>query len=296
MVITMRCFDCPRMCGADREKGELGYCAQGSNMRISRIALHLYEEPPISGKHGSGTVFFCGCSLRCVFCQNREISRGTACGKEYSAELLAEEMLRLQASGAANINLVTPTHFSRQVIHTLQLVRPQLHIPIVYNTSGYERVEILKSLEGLVDVYMPDLKYISPRLSANYSSAPDYSEVAIKAICEMYRQVGEYRYGSDGMLKRGLLVRHLVLPSCRLDSMDVLDSLARIVPPDKILISLMSQYTPEFALDCEYKNLHRKITKFEYSSVCERASELGLEGFVQDISSASAHYTPKFDK
>ncbi len=292
----MRCFDCPRKCGADREKGERGICREGASMRISRIGLHMYEEPPISGERGSGTVFFCGCSLGCVFCQNRDISRGDVGGKLYTPNDLADACLALQDAGAANINLVTPTHFSSEVIRTLELLKPRLKIPVAYNTSGYERVEVLKSLEGLVDIYMPDFKYASSTLSSDYSHAPDYPEVAISAIREMLLQVGAYKYGEDGMLKSGVLVRHLVLPSCRADSIDALRTLAEAVPPSEILISLMSQYTPDFALDCEYKNLHRRLTSFEYSSVVSAAEELGFDGFIQDISSARADYTPNFGK
>ena len=263
-------------------------------MRISRIALHPYEEPPISGKNGSGTIFFCGCSLGCVFCQNRSISRGESEGRIYTPEQLGEAMLELERQGATNINLVTPTHFVFGIREALMSVRDALTVPVVYNTSGYELVESLRLLEGLVDVYMPDFKYVSPKLSADYSHAPDYNCVAVRALAEMYRQVGEYRYGEDGTLKRGMIVRHLVLPSCRADSIQVLHTLADILPTDKILISLMSQYTPDFALDSPHKNLHRRLTRFEYDSVAEVALTLGFDGFMQGRSSATSVYTPDF--
>ncbi len=290
----MICRDCPRECGVDRKAGELGFCAQGSEMRVSRIALHPYEEPPISGEHGSGTVFFCGCSLRCVFCQNRDISRSSDKGELYSPEALAEKMYALEAMGASNINLVTPTHFSGKVVKTLEIARKRLSVPVVYNTSGYERVETLRRLDGLVDIYLPDLKYASGEVAGLYSSAPDYPSVAEAALKEMYRQVGECEFFENGTLKKGMIVRHLVLPSHRKDSMEVLRTLARILPVDKILLSLMSQYTPLFARDCEYKNLHRRLTRFEYESVKDLADLLGFDGFVQDFSSASEAYTPKF--
>ncbi len=290
----MGCYDCPRMCGADRSTGERGACGEGNKMRISRIALHPYEEPPISGKNGSGTVFFCGCSLGCVFCQNKEISHGDAVGELYSHERLAEKMLELEELGATNINLVTPTHFSAEVIKTLELVKPRLCVPVVYNTSGYERIQILKRLEGLVDIYLPDFKYMSPELAKCYSHAPDYPEVAKNAICEMYRQTGKYKYSAGGTLISGLMVRHLVLPGARHDSINVLRTLADLLPANEILLSLMSQYTPEFALDCEYKHLHRKLTRFEYESVLATAVELGFEGFMQDYSSATSAFTPNF--
>ncbi len=292
----MICMDCPRECGVHRDLGEHGYCGQGAQMKISRIALHPYEEPPISGKNGSGTVFFCGCSLRCVFCQNRAISRGESRGDIYTPRQLADELLRLEEQGAANINLVTPTHFSGEVIRTLELVRRELSIPVVYNTSGYEREETVARLRGLVDIYMPDFKYMSAELASAYSHAPDYPQVVQRALVRMYEQVGEYEYAQDGTLKKGMLVRHLVLPAGRKDSLAVLERLAKILPPDKILISIMSQYTPEFALDCEYKSLHRKITRFEYETVVSRAAELGFDGFVQDLTSATSSYTPKFNK
>ncbi len=292
----MLCKDCPRECGVDREHGERGYCCESNSMRISRIALHPYEEPPISGENGSGTVFFCGCSLQCVFCQNRDISRSNGVGTVYTPDELANAMLMLQENGATNINLVTPTHFLREVIKTLEKVKPSLKIPVVYNTSGYEKTESLKHLDGLIDIYMPDFKYISPELSASYSNAPDYASVAESALLEMYRQVGKYEYSENGTLARGILVRHLVLPACRKDSIAVLRRLAALLPADKILLSLMSQYTPEFASDCPYKNLHRRLTSFEYGSVVSVALELGFDGFIQDISSARTDYTPNFRK
>lgn len=291
---TDKCFLCPRECGARRGAGETGICGQEKNMRISRIALHPYEEPPISGKNGSGTVFFCGCSLRCVFCQNKDISRGTVIGKEYSPEELAEEFLQLQAEGATNINLVTPTHFTNSVAKALRIAKPHLNIPVVYNTSGYEKVSTLRLLEGLVDIYLPDLKYASSALAKRYSSAPDYPSVAINALKEMFRQVGKYQYAEDGTLKRGLLVRHLVLPSCRKDSIEVLKMLADALPVSDMLLSLMSQYTPDFALDCPYTELHRRLTSFEYESVTKQALALGFDGFIQSRTSAVSDYTPQF--
>ena len=289
-----KCTLCPRECNAHRRGGELGYCGQGANMRVARSDLHFFEEPPISGKRGSGTIFFSGCSLRCVFCQNRAISRGEAVGREVSVDELCQMMLELQSRGAHNINLVTPTHFADKIALSLGRVKDKLNIPVVYNTSGYEKVETLKLFCGLVDIYMPDFKYISGELSAAYSFAPDYAEVAEAALCEMYRQVGVCRYGEDGMLLRGMIVRHLVLPSCRKDSIAVLGRLAEILPKEDILISVMSQYTPEFAMGCGYKNLERRLTDFEYSSVAAEADRLGFRGFIQGRGSASAKYTPDF--
>lgn len=284
------------MCGADREAGEYGFCGQGAQMRVARADLHMFEEPPISGSKGSGTVFFSGCSLRCVFCQNMAISRGKEkdIGREVSVSELCEIFFSLKEKGAHNINLVTPTHFADKIAKALLRVKPELSIPVVYNSSGYERVETLKMLEGLVDIYMPDFKYGASECAQRYSSAPDYVEVASLAISEMLRQTGEPKFDSDGMLLRGTLVRHLVLPSHRKDSMLALERLAKILAPDKILLSVMSQYTPEFALDCPYKNLHRRVTSFEYDSIIEYAEKLGFSGFTQSRASASSVYTPDF--
>lgn len=289
-----KCTLCPRQCGADREAGELGYCQMGGEIRIARAALHPFEEPPISGSRGSGTVFFCGCSLRCVFCQNKVISRAETEGRAVTPRELSEIFLRLQDEGAHNVNLVTPTHFLPGIREALLLAKDSLRIPVVYNTSGYERVEILQSLEGLVDVYLPDMKYASSELAARYSAAPDYPEVAIKAICEMYRQTGSVVFDEDRLLRRGVVVRHLVLPGSREDSVKVLELLAKHLPTDGILISLMSQYTPEFAADCDFAPLKRRLTTFEYQTVVKAAERLGLDGFIQQRSSASAAYTPDF--
>ena len=295
----MLCNICPRKCNIDRSKN-IGFCYEKDTVRISRIAPHLYEEPPISGKKGSGTVFFAGCNLRCVFCQNKDISQGARIGKEYSKKELIEALIVLQESGVHNINLVTPTHFALQIKEVLEEMKKQglLHVPVVYNSSGYESVETLKALDGLIDIYMPDIKYFSSELSAKYSSAPDYFDIASKAIAEMLRQRGHYKYNGteDGLLTSGVLIRHLVLPSHRKDSINALTKLAEIIPPSDVLISLMSQYTPEFALDSPYSELHRRITSFEYNSVCDAALKLGFDGFMQARSSASSVYTPKFSE
>jgi len=288
------CRLCPRNCGVDRA-ARVGACKMGDKMRIARADLHFFEEPPISGKRGSGTVFFCGCSLGCVYCQNRDISRGGEVGRELSESELVDIMLSLEARGAHNINLVTGAHFVPQIARSLEKARKKLSIPIVYNSSGYELPESLKLLDGLVDIYLPDYKYFSPDISKKYSNAPDYSERAETAILEMLRQVGAPQYDSEGMLIRGLVVRHLVLPSNRADSIAVLQRLASLMPKNEFLISIMSQYTPDFAFDSGYKELSRRVTAFEYDSVVAEADRLGLSGFIQRRDSASAVYTPKFD-
>ena len=291
------CTTCPRKCNIDRSKNA-GFCHEGDALRISRIAPHFYEEPPISHKNGSGTVFFTGCNLRCVFCQNKNISQGERIGKEYSQSELINAIIDLQESGVHNINLVTPTHFALQIANMLEEMKKRslLCVPVIYNSSGYESVETLKSLDGLIDIYMPDLKYFSSELSAKYSSAPDYFEVASKAIVEMLRQRGKHRYSDTdkNLLASGVLIRHLVLPSHRKDSIEALAHLAKLIDPSDVLISIMSQYTPDFALDTPYPELHRRITSFEYNSVCNTAASLGFDGFMQARSSASSVYTPEF--
>lgn len=291
------CNLCPRKCNIDRSSS-LGYCRESDTLRVARIAPHYFEEPPISAVRGSGTVFFSGCSLRCVFCQNRDISRLGGKGREMSDGELYDAILNLQTEGVHNINLVTPTHFLHRLIPILERLKSsgELRIPVVYNTSGYERVETLRRLDGLVDVYLPDFKYYSDELALRYSSAPDYREVATEALREMIRQRGKYRYSSaeTGVLESGVLVRHLVLPSHRKDSVAVLGHIARSVDVNDVLISIMSQYTPEFALDSPYAELHRRVTTFEYDSVCEEARRLGFEGFMQSKNSASSDFTPDF--
>jgi putative pyruvate formate lyase activating enzyme len=217
-------------------------------------------------------------------------------GTEYSPLTLAEKMLELEEMGAHNINLVTAAHFAPTVAKALETARKKLKIPVVYNSSGYEKAQTLRTLDGLVDVYLPDFKYFSSELSQKFSNAPDYADVATAALSEMYRQVGNIRYGEDGMLVRGMIVRHLVLPSHRDDSIAVLKHLTSFLPTDGILLSLMSQYTPDFASDCEYRELHRRLTSFEYKSVASVAESLGFDGFFQELSSATKKYTPNFNE
>lgn len=292
------CNVCPRKCNIDR-KSTQGFCREGNIMRVSRIAPHFYEEPPISHTNGSGTVFFSGCNLRCVFCQNKNISQGERIGKEYSQAELIDAIIKLQESGVHNINLVTPTHFALQIANMLEEMKKRslLQVPVIYNSSGYESVETLKTLDGLVDIYMPDLKYFSSELSQKYSLAPDYFEVASSAIVEMLRQRGHYKYNdkNTALLNSGVILRHLVLPTHRKDSIEALTHISKLIDPADVLISLMSQYTPDFALDTPYPELHRRITSFEYNSVCSAAISLGFDGFMQARSSASSVYTPDFE-
>ena len=284
------CTLCPRRCGADREKG-VGLCHCGTEIRIARAALHPWEEPCISGKHGSGTVFFSGCALGCVFCQNRKISR-QAVGKTVTVTQLADVFLELQEQQAHNINLVTGSHYTPWIVQALERAKPKLHIPVVWNCGGYESLEILRMLDGLVDIYLPDLKFYASETSGAYANCPDYFSVAAKAIPEMFRQVRQLEWDGE-LLRRGLVVRHLVLPAHRKESMQLLDWLAETLPTDAFLLSLMGQYTPPDT-PLPDKHLNRRIATFEYESVREHAVQLGLNGYGQERSSASASYTPDF--
>ena len=287
------CMLCPRECRADREGGALGFCGVGSKIKIARAAPHFWEEPIISGSRGSGTVFFSGCSLRCVFCQNKKISHGTL-GREIDEAELERIIFGLCDEGVHNINFVTPTHYADKIARLLEKIKPSLPVPVVWNTSGYEKAQTLDMLDGLVDIYLPDFKYFDPELGKKYSAAPDYQEVASAAIERMFSQVGKCRLGEDGLLKKGMIVRHLVLPGCRKDSIRAVEHLADILPTDGVYLSIMSQYTPEFAMDCEFSNLRRRVTSFEYESVLRRADELGFIGFSQERSAATSDFTPEF--
>ena len=289
------CRLCPRQCGVDRTAGARGFCGVGETAHVARAGLHFGEEPPISGTRGSGTIFFCGCTLRCPFCQNHVISRDGEAGRSVDAAALSELMLALQAQGAHNVNLVTPTHYAKQLVPVLERVKPQLRIPIAYNTGGYEKTETLEMLAPYVDIWMPDFKFGNEQIAKDYAGAPDYPKVAARAIAKMYELAGGVQFDADGMMKRGVLVRHLVLPGCRKDSMAVLDRLAEIVPVPDVRLSLMSQYTPEFATDAPFANLHRRVTSFEYESVMAHAERLGFIGYMQERESATAKYTPEFE-
>lgn len=288
------CRLCPRECGADRAAGERGRCGVGDKLLIARAAPHMWEEPCISGIRGAGAIFFAGCPLGCVFCQNRVLSHESY-GAAVSEARLGEIMLELQARGVHNIDLVTPTHYSDVLVRVLKRVRPELHIPVIYNCGGYESVDTLRRLEGLVDVYLPDLKYASSELAARYSGAADYPRRALLAIHEMHRQCGAVQFDDSGLISRGVIVRHLVLPGCRHDSIEVLHRLADTVPVRDIRLSLMRQFTPDFVDRERYPELGRRLTGFEYTSVLRAADELGFEGYCQAADSGDAKYTPSFD-
>ena len=289
------CRLCPRACGADRTAGKTGFCGMSASLYVSRASLHMWEEPPISGERGSGTVFFAGCPLGCVFCQNAEISHEKH-GKEISTERLAEIFLELQEKGAHNINLVTATHYTPHVTEALDIAkRSGLNIPVIYNCGGYESVETLRMLRGYVDIYLPDFKYMSPELAAKYSLCKGYPERAKEALAEMVAQTGAPVFDESGMLLRGTVVRHLVLPGCVKDSIDVIKYLHETYGND-IYISIMSQYTPSERLRARFPELARKLTKYEYGKVVRFATEIGVEkGFTQYGEAAAESFIPSFN-
>ena len=285
----MICTLCPRRCGAERtaEAGG-GFCRMPGGLRVARAMLHHWEEPPISGQNGAGTVFFSGCTLGCVYCQNGDISAG-GFGKDISTARLREIFQELIAQGAHNIELVTPTHFLPWILPALT---PRLPVPVVYNCGGYERVETLRALEGLVDVYLPDLKYADGALAAELSGAADYFPVACEAIREMFRQVGPYVL-EDGLLTRGVVIRHLVLPGYLDNTRRVLDWIAETFALGDVLVSLMSQYTPTANMT---GRLARRVTAAEYRAAADYMRNCGItDGFVQERTSAEEAYTPAFD-
>ena len=285
----MICTLCPRRCGAERTETEgHGFCGMPAGLRVARAALHLWEEPPLSGTRGSGTVCFSGCTLRCCYCQNREISAG-GFGRAITTGRLREIFEELIAQGAHNINLVTPTHFLPWILPALE---PKLPVPVVYNCGGYESVETLRLLEGKVDVYLPDLKYADAALAARLSAAPDYFPAATAAIREMFRQTGPYVM-EDGLLKRGVMIRHLVLPGQLDNTRRCIDWVAQTFSPGQVLFSLMSQYTPQPGAEGP---LGRHVTAGEYRSAVAYMKNCGItDGFTQERTAAREEYTPPFD-
>ena len=293
MNMIYKCTLCPRKCGADRSNST-GICGAGSSVIVARASLHKWEEPCISYKNGAGTVFFSGCNLHCCFCQNNKISNKLF-GKEITDKQLADIFLRLQEDGADNIDLVTPTHFVPNIINALDMVKHKLDIPVVFNCGGYELKETIDMLEGYIDVYLPDMKYFSSDISSKYSNAPDYFEYASEAILAMIKQVGKLTFNSEGGLMKGTVIRHMVLPSHRHDSIKLIEWIADNTSRDDVLVSIMNQFTPFDFISEEFSELKRRVTKMEYNSVINRAAELGLKGFTQERSSASEDYVPDFD-
>ena len=296
MLSYQSCRLCPRQCGVDRTAGQTGFCRMPGQIHAARAMAHFWEEPVISGDMGSGAVFFSGCTLRCCFCQNSEISQGGPAGPK--GKPLTPDSLRtifrklIEEEEVHNLNLVTATHFLPDLLEALQ---PKPPVPVVWNTGGYERVESLRALEGLVDVYLPDLKYGDSSLAARYSGAPDYVQTAKAAILEMYRQTGPVQIDENGLMTRGVLIRHLILPGAAENSMEVLDWIADTFREGDVWVSLMAQYTP-MGRAAGMPPLNRPITREEYETVTGWLHCRGLRhGFLQDFSSASREYTPDFN-
>ena len=283
------CSDCPRRCGARRGETGNGFCGMGADPVLARAALHFDEEPVISGTRGAGTVFFSGCSLKCVFCQNYEISHG-GFGKRVNVDRLRKIYFELIDQGAQNIDLVNPTHFTRAILESL---KGGLPVPVVWNSGGYDTDETIRALDGRVQVYLPDLKYMRARSSGRYSGAADYFQSASAAIQEMLKQVGPVVLDESGAIQSGVIVRHLILPGCADESMAILDWIAENLPG--AWVSLMAQYLPFGEVE-GVDELNRRLTQEEYDRVCDHLLELGLEdGFVQELSSSDEKYIPKFD-
>ena len=290
------CNLCPRQCGADRENGKSGICGvSGKNILAARAALHFWEEPCISGERGSGTVFFSGCPLRCVYCQNYQIA-GTEVGMEISEERLKEIFLELQEKGAHNINLVTPTHYTPEIIRAIRKAKEQgLGLPIVYNCSGYEKVETLKMLKGIVNVYLTDFKYMERETAVRYSKAPDYPEIARAALKEMMNQTGEAKFDENGIMQSGVIVRHLLLPGHVRNARAVVKYVYETYG-DQLYLSLMNQYTPLPQVKKEFPELDRRVTEREYQRLISYALEIGVENaFIQDGNTAKESFIPMFD-
>ncbi|WP_312430889.1 radical SAM protein [Lacrimispora sp.] len=288
------CRLCPRNCRVNRHVST-GFCGCSDTIKAARAALHHWEEPCISGSRGSGTVFFSGCTLGCCFCQNYAISQENF-GKEITSSELAQIFLRLQDEGAHNINLVTATQYLPSVLKALDLVKPKLSIPVVYNCGGYESEDIIKELSSYIDVWLPDLKYFSSELSSRYSKASDYFDAASMAIKQMILQTGAPQFDSDGaLMKKGVIIRHMVLPGAKEDSIRLLHWMKDELPEGMYYISLLSQYTPFYRSE-NFPEINRRITSYEYGKVVDEAIRLGLDqGFMQEKSSAKEEYTPPFD-
>ena len=295
MDMLESCMLCPRNCKVNRHKS-VGFCGASDRVKLAYYSLHQWEEPIISGENGSGTVFFSNCNLRCLFCQNKKISTDrNSYGKEISNDKLKEIFLKLQDLGAHNINLVTPTHYVPQIASVLKRIKnKELNIPVVYNTSSYENIGTLMMMKGLVDIYLADLRYYDDKLGEKYSLCKDYFETATMAIDEMYRQVGGILLDSDGMIKRGLVVRVLILPGHVEDAKNIIKYLYKTYK-DEIFISIMNQYTP--VNKCKFDNLNRKVSDDEYDDVVNYAIDLGVtNAFVQEGEAASESFIPEFNK
>ena len=292
--LLQKCEICPHKCKIDRTKNQVGRCKSKDTVKVALASIHNFEEPCISGRDGSGTVFFSNCNLSCEFCQNYEISQ-QGLGKEISIERLAEIFIEQQSRGADNINLVSPTSYAVQIIEAIKIAKNNgLKIPIIYNTNGYENIETLKLLEGYIDIYLPDLKYAENDLAKKYSKIENYFEIATSAIKEMYRQVGKNEYDENGIIKAGIIIRHLILPNHTENSKKVLKWIAENMPKN-ITVSVMAQYFPTYKAK-EIKDINRKITKYEYQKIENYLYSLDLEnGYIQEMGNNEEIYVPKWE-
>ena len=288
-----KCDICPRECGINRLEGKNGFCNCDDKIKIALASIHNYEEPCISGKNGSGTIFFSNCNLRCVFCQNYEISH-QGMGNEITIQELADIFLKQQEKNANNINLVTPTTYAYQIVEAIKIARKKgLKIPIIYNTNGYEKVETLKMLEGYIDIYLPDLKYFYDNLAIKYSKAENYFNIATKAIQEMNRQVGIPKFNEDGIIQKGMIIRHLVLPNHLRNTKHILKWIKNNLPDDTY-VSVMAQYFPTYKAK-EYEDINRKLTKKEYNEIENYIYTLDLKnGYMQELGEHEEEYVPNF--
>ncbi|MBQ7008400.1 MAG: radical SAM protein [Ruminococcus sp.] len=289
---NISCLCCPRKCRTDRNINK-GFCGFTNEIYASKAVLHKWEENCICGGNGAGAVFFSGCNLKCVYCQNYSISTDNY-GKPVTIERLADIFLELQNEGASNIDLVTPTHFVYEIIKALDLVKHKLNIPVIYNCGGYELLSVIRDLNGYIDIYLPDLKYYDNSVALKYSGVSDYFEFASAAVLEMIKQTGKPQFDGE-MLKKGTIIRHLVIPTLRKDSIKIMEWINENIPADSFLISLMSQYTPNENVRKNYTEINRLITKMEYYSVVNKAVDYGFKGYMQDKTSAKSDYTPIFD-
>lgn len=292
--LLKNCKLCPRNCDVNRLEGQLGFCKSSENIKLAKVSLHPWEEPCVSGKNGSGTVFFSNCNLRCVFCQNHNISQESK-GKEVSINRLSSIFLEQQKKGAHNINLVTPTQYVPQIIEALKIAKTNgLTIPILYNSNGYENIETIESLKGYIDVYLPDLKYFNDKYAIKYSCAKDYFSKASKAIEHMVAQVGKAKLDGEGLIKKGVIIRHLMLPGLLFDSKKIIDYIYATFGDD-VYISLMNQYTPMFNA-CKYTEINKPLNPKHYDALIDYCLELGItKAFIQGEGTSTPEFTPDFD-
>ena len=292
--LLKHCSICPRNCKVDRTNGKFGFCKSSDKVKVARVSLHQWEEPCISGENGSGTVFFSGCNLNCVFCQNHDISQ-EGVGKEITIDRLSDIFLEQQLMGANNINLVTPTHYALQILEALKISKKKgLEIPVIYNSNGYESLYTLELLRGFVDVFVPDLKYFKDEYGIRYSTVSNYFSTASKAIEKMVDMVGEVKFDEKGLIIKGVIIRHLMLPGLLFDSKKIVDYIHRTFG-DKVYLSLMNQYTPMFKVE-KYKEINRPLNKSHYDSLIDYCLEIGIKNaFIQDDGTNEKTYVPKFD-